>query len=120
MLIVFCIRVGNEGARSNVTFWEHLIFCHRIFSSGGSHLKGGICNDLEGHYVVAIRRDGRGIEAVLAFGDLDSGVINHLPGWIKDHFDTTMTGPVMLQNIFHCLRWMNPVVDSGLFQKARR
>ena len=35
MLIVFCIRVGNEGARSNVAFWEHLIFCHRIFSNGG-------------------------------------------------------------------------------------
>ena len=28
MLIVLCIRVGYEGARSNVAFWKHLNFCH--------------------------------------------------------------------------------------------
>ena len=44
------------------------------------HLKGGICNDLEGHDVIAVGRDRRRIEAVLAFGDLNSAVIDHLPG----------------------------------------
>ena len=80
MLIVLRICVGYEGARSNVAFWKHLIFCHWTFSSGGRHLEGGICNDLEGHDVVGIWRDRRRIEAVLAFGDLHSSVINHLPG----------------------------------------
>ena len=28
MLIVLRIRVGYEGARSNVAFWKHLNFCH--------------------------------------------------------------------------------------------
>jgi len=88
MLIMLCVRVGYEGAGSNVAFRKHL--------------KGGICNDLEGHDVIAVGRDRRRIEAVLAFGDLNSAVIDHLP--------------IMLQNIFHCLRWMNPVVDGRLGQ----
>ena len=36
MLIVLRIRVGYEGARSNVAFWKHLIFCHWTFSSEGA------------------------------------------------------------------------------------
>ena len=119
MLIVLRIRVGYEGARSNMAFREHLVFFNLTISYG-IHLKSSICNDLEGHDVVAIGRYRRWIEAVLAFGDLNSVVINHLPGWIKDHSDTTKTGPVMLQDIFHRLCWMNPVVDSGLFQKTQQ
>lgn len=79
MLIVLRVCVGYEGARSNVAFRKHLSFCH-IFKLDERHLKGGVCDDLEGHDVVAIWRDRRRIEAVLAFRDLNSAVIDHLPG----------------------------------------
>ena len=62
----------QETPKSFVTF---------SIAGQGHHLKGGICNDLEGDDVIAIGRDRRRIEAVLAFRDLNSVVIDHLPGY---------------------------------------
>ena len=88
MLVVLGVCIGNEGARSDMTFREHLIFCHKRGSRQETYLKGGVCNDLEGHDVVAIGGDRRRVKAVLAFGYLHSAVIDHLPAWIQDHCDT--------------------------------
>ena len=83
-------------------------------------LKGGVCNDLKGHDVVAIGGDRRRVKAVLAFGYLYSAVIDHLPGLDpRSLWHKTKTGPIMLHNIFHRLCRMNPVVDDRLCQKSR-